>query len=803
MPIDLQVLRRRTDPQKTILLFGAGSSVPSGGYTSQSLVQTLENRFAIDTGGSLQLPDIALVIEKKFGRRELVKALHEMIEPLRPAQGVLNLPDFDWAGIYTTNYDKVIERSYQRRNKMLNVISSNFDFSTSPLLGQQTLYKLHGTIDCDVVFGHQHRMIISGNDYDLTHDYRESLYARFTEQLFTNNAIIIGQSLADPDLRSVVDHAVKVKRDKGAPGHITLFAFTPDEHQALIYESRGLDVCFGGIDDFFAEMSQVLAPAPLLPGITDDPLDRARSVHPSTITVATATANETGNLSRMFNGSPANYADIIRGWTFERDFSEQIETQLSTADNGRISYVLGFAGSGKTTGVRKALIRLSDRGMHCWEHKNPYPLHSDAWKQIDDELRKRSEFGVLFIDDAHEVLHEVNDLVEDICNQETHGLKIVLASTKPQWNPRLKTPSIFSNGHCYEIGTLSSREIGSLLDMLETNTDIKALVEESFIGFNRSERQRRLAERCRADMFVCMRNIFASDSFDEIILREYAELGEDYQEVYRRVAGMEASGVKVHRQLVLRTIGIPAREVQRYLVDLEGIIEEITISERDGIFAWHVRHETIADIIARRKIADEDEYFQFLRSVVQKLNPSYPIEISSMNEMCDPKKGIGRIYDKEKQNRLLRQMISLAPRQRVPRHRLIRNLIDLGDFDNAGTEIRIFENELKLDGPVQRYKAVLMLERAKQASGILDEDRASMIKEAAALAESGVERFQDDKNLYRTYLEIGVTYLKYKPDRTIFDRAKELTHKAYDRILDPEIGRILRHFERVEQRFAV
>ena len=698
MPIDLSVLCRRIEVSKTILIFGAGSSIPSGGPTGNQLSENLAERFQVNVKTPLGLLDIATIIETKFNRRQLVEALQEILKPLHPARGMLNLPDYDWAAIYTTNYDHIIEKAYKKAGKTLTVISSNFDFNDEIVGSDQELYKLHGTIDRDESLGHQNRMIITASDYDRTGEYREILYTRFGEQLMSQNAVIIGQSLVDPDLKVVIDEAVRIKKLRGAPGRISLFIFEADENQALIYEARGFDVCFGGIDEFFAEMSKLAAPEQLLPGFTDDPLDRDRRVHPSTISVSSSRASQTGNLSRMFNGSPANYADILRGWTFDRDFSDQLESQLS-GDAERIAYVLGVAGCGKTTGVRKALNQLVDRDLQCWEHVRELPFPADAWLKIDDELRKRGQIGILLIDDAHEHLHRINNLIDEICRRPTPALKLVLVSSKPHWNPRLKSPGIFSNGKPYEIGLLSSREIDSLLDVLENKQSVASLVEKRFLGFNRNERRRRLAERCGADMFVCMKNIFGFESFDDIILREYASLNSDYQEVYKRIAGMEAAGVRVHRQMVLRTVGLEAAQVQRYLDDLDGIIQEKTISERHGIYGWSVRHSIIAEIIAKYKLSNPEEYYQLIENTIDNLNPTYQIEIMSMNEICDMRKGLGKIYGREKQNVLLRKMISLAPRERVPRHRLITNLIKLGEYESANSEIRLFENELRLDGP--------------------------------------------------------------------------------------------------------
>lgn len=802
MPIDTQVLCRRIDPTQTILVFGSGSSAPSGGPTGSELSKSMAEHFEIEGGENLPLADVATLAEHKATRRNLVNFLISRLEKLNPSTGILNLPLFDWAGLYTTNYDKIIEKAYGRVRKPLNVTGSNYDFGTGTPATDQTLFKLHGTIDQDVSLGHQSRIVITGRDYDEMTEYRQLLWSRFADQLGRFDVVIVGQSLNDQELRAFIERASELKQTSGAPGSIYLFIYEEDLNQALIHEVRGYTVCFGGIDDFFAEMSKRLAPeVQLLPGITDDPLDRARVVIPSTTNVANERASGTGDLPRMFNGSPASYADIMRGWTFERELSDQLEAQMAS-DSQPLAYVLGSAGCGKTTSIRKSLVKLVDRDIHCWEHVRDMPLPFEGWIAIDDELRKRSETGVLFIDDAHDHLREVNRIVEAISAKTPPALKIVLASSKPNWNPRLKSPAIYKFGTAYSVDRLVEREIDSLITILETQTDVAALVEDRFKGFSRNEKRRRLIERCGSDMFVCMKNIFGFDTFDDIILREFADLTDDYQEIYRRVAAMESAGIRVHRQLVIRTVGVEAGRVGHILDDLSGIIKEYTVSEKSGIYGWKVRHPVIADIIRKYKFSDPEEFFDLLENTVSNLNPSYRIEVLSINEICSMKKGIGAISNRGRQNELLRRMISLAPRERVPRHRLITNLIRLGEYEAAETEIRVFENELYTDGPVQRYKVQLLLERAKSSKGLMQEDREAMARTAASEAQSGVERFRDDKNMHRAYLEAGVACFKYGGKADMFDDAMSLAKSAYERILDPELRRIILLFERIEEQFT-
>ena len=801
MPIDISILCRRISPDKTTLIFGAGSSIPSGGPSGDELSRAIAERFDIPADENLPLSDIATIVENRFDRKQLVDFVSQILSPIEPMRGILNLPDYDWSGIFTTNYDEVIEKSYKKRKKPIKSISSNYDFSPQTSFDEQYLFKIHGTISKDESTGHKQRMVLTASDFDHTTEYREILYSQLNDKLLSNDALIIGNSLQDLDLKKLIDDVIKIKKSKGAPGSVYLFIFEKNENQSIIYESRGLHVCFGGVDEFFSSLHSHQSPSKLLISDSDDILDIDRRVHPATTTVSTSRAKQAGNLNRMFNGSPANYADILRGWTFDRDFSEKLEHQLAESSS-RIAYILGAAGSGKTTGARKCLNQLVDRDILCWEHESNLALCVDGWVKIDKELRRNEQAGALLIDEAHKHLHDINKLVDEICKEEVPALRVILISSKHHWNPRLKSPNIFAHGTLYETGPLTAREIDSLLDILQSKSEISELVESRFTGFSRSERRNRLLERCGSDMFVCMKNIFGFESFDDIILREYASLNQDYRQTYKQVAGMQAAGIRVHRQMVIRTIGIEASQINRYLDDLDGIIEEKTISEKHGVYGWNVRHQIIASIISKYKLSNQEEYYDLINRTIELLNPTYFIEVHSINEMCEMEKGISKVNDKVKQNILLRKMISLVPQERVPRHRLIRNLIDMEEFDAANSEIRLFEKELRTDGPVQRYKVKLLMARAKNTEGIMIEDQVSIVSEAARLAEIGIDRFKDDKNLYRTYLETGVYHFRLTKNTEHFDKAMKAAKDAYERILDPDLQRTIRIFQNIEQRFS-
>ena len=430
------------------------------------------------------------------------------------------------------------------------------------------------------------------------------------------------------------------------------------------------------------------------------------------------------------------------------------------------------------------------------EHKGIHKLLFEEWRSVAKDLKNRKEKGILFVDDAHNHLFEINNLIDLLSTDDNFHLKFILTSTRNHWYPRIKTPNIFSKGKEFILNKLDETEVEGLLSLVETHADLQPLIESSFSGFSRSERKRRLVAKCESDTFVCLKNIFASEQFDDIVLREYAELDDNLQNIYKLVSAMESAGVNVHRQLVIRLLGITPEAVSASLINLVDIIHEYTISDREGIYGWRGRHPVITGIVAKYKMVDEKEYYKLFEMVIDNIIPTYDLEIRTIKQLCSFDDGISRFPDKHLRNKLLRKMISKAPGERVPRHRLIRYLIDVNELEKAETEIRLFENDFKTDGPLERFKIVLLLVRASSAKGILGEDRMAILEMARDKAIRAVDRYKNNKNILKTYCDVGLEIFKRAADPTVFEDASLKLREAEARLGDPDITNSLIMFER-------
>jgi len=791
MPLGIDDLVNEISPESTVLIFGAGSSIPSGSPPTRTIAAALGKLIGVESDG-YTLSEIAELAETLQGRRPIIDKCRSLFPRPNPTGGLLNLPLYPWKNIYTTNFDELIEESYKRKNIILPRYVSNFDFTIRGTQDQTRLYKLHGTISEDVSTGDKARLILTESDYNQVEEYRELLFDTLKGDLANSNLIIIGHSLADDDIRAIVNRASLLAKKAMTAPSIYLLMYQTDVHRARLYEQKNIKVCFGGIDEFFAGLSQAPKIARRdyeLSTVSELPTALA----PTTLAVKHAIELES-NIERMFNGWSASYSDINQGLTFKRSLTDRLQTQFLRNEKW-IAVTLGVSGVGKTTCARQVLVELNRKGFHCWEHRDDFLLNPQEWRSVGTSLKASDSRGILLIDNAHDHLYQLNDLIDLLAADDCDSLKLILISAKNNWNARVKTPSLFRASESYELSKLDNAEIEALLDLVYSHPLIQRMVERSFSGFSRQEQSRRLRIRCDADMFVCLKNIFASEKFDDIILREFADLDQSAQDVYRAVAAMESAGVRVHRQLIIRMLGVAPTSIRALLESLADIINEYSIDERNGIYGWKGRHHVITDIITRHKYSDPKAYEALISKVIDNLVPSYEIEIRTIRELCAID-GLSKLADKTAQNVILKKMISKVPGERVPRHRLIRNLIDIGQFENAETEVRVFESDFGVDSPVHRYKVQLLLARATQTPGLMKEDRIAILDKALTLVRAGASRYPANPAMLRTYGEVGLEIYKRTKSTEAFDDALREMKEAEKEISDPEITRIIKMFER-------
>ena len=396
MPILLSQLVNHLNPSNCSLVLGAGASVPSGGPTGAELAKKLWSVVANEATRSNDLVTTASLLVRKYSRRAVVDVVVGTLKDLRPTGGLLALPSFPWSKIFTTNFDRLIEKSYTANSKPLSVIRSNYDFTYQENNPSTRLYKIHGCISQDESLGHRASMILTEQDYESHLAYRQSLFAELKSAMLSGDILVIGQSLEDHHLSDLVKEVLKAK-PQGAPGHVYVLVYNQDDLRAPLLEDRGARVCFSGIDEFLHALS-VGSQKPSLPIPT-----AVSSILPpslvSTVIDVSHARTLSPNVTRMFNGGPASYADIESRATFDRSQTSKLIEELTSGIRIAIT-IIGAAGVGKTTLARQIVLVAVEHQLHAWEHKIDFQFQADAWLSVESEFRNSNKRAVLFVDEC-------------------------------------------------------------------------------------------------------------------------------------------------------------------------------------------------------------------------------------------------------------------------------------------------------------------------------------------------------------------------------------------------------------------
>ena len=118
--------------------------------------------------------------------------------------------------VWTTNYDKLIERAFSEISRPIDIISGEKDLSTPARPGAVRLYKMHGSID------RLDDLVISTDDYELFRKKRGAFLPLLQAHLTSMSVLFIGLSFSDPNIK----HVLSLIRES--------FSDAPPEHYAII-----------------------------------------------------------------------------------------------------------------------------------------------------------------------------------------------------------------------------------------------------------------------------------------------------------------------------------------------------------------------------------------------------------------------------------------------------------------------------------------------------------------------------------------------------------------------------------------
>jgi hypothetical protein len=213
---------------------GAGVSMAAGYPSWASLPREIGDELGVSSRDVHDLAALAQWSIQESGSATRVRnVIKEQIGRDHPIPQTLEvIARLPVEHIWTTNYDRLVERAFKDIAKPIDTVSGAKDLSLKRTPGATRLYKMHGSVD------RLDDIVISTDDYELFRSKRGAYLPLLQAHLTSMSMLFVGLSFTDPNMR----HVLSLIRES--------FTEAPPEHFAIVRPPHRDD--FASDDEFEA-----------------------------------------------------------------------------------------------------------------------------------------------------------------------------------------------------------------------------------------------------------------------------------------------------------------------------------------------------------------------------------------------------------------------------------------------------------------------------------------------------------------------------------------------------------------------
>jgi tetratricopeptide (TPR) repeat protein len=639
---------------KAVLVFGAGASIGALGKTGKQppdgrqLARLISERFL---GGKFkdaplsQVGELAISESRIFDVQEFIR---EQFEDLEPAAYHRLIPRFRWHGLATTNYDRVIEKAYEREPKRLQTLRPIItnddgmqDAQRSP--DNVLLLKLHGCISRTA--SPECPLILTTDQYVQHKKGRARLFQTLQEWAYERPLIFIGHSIQDTDLRAVLLE-LAVQSEHRARS----FCVVPDAEEMAVrfWETKKIALIKMTGQEFFETLDRQISENvrslggllrseeahPIAERFRDQSTvisDGCRTFLASDVEHVRSVVAEHLDPKHFYRGMNPGWSAIEQNLDARRELADTILADVVLANRTEHSetcevvLVKGYAGSGKSVLLRRI----------AWDAAREYnaialmlqPQGALVAAAIRELVSVVDDPIFIFVDDAADRAREIATLVREL-GTDGKRLTLILAERINEWNIGGGPAEPYVSEE-YEVGYLDRKEVGSLIDLLERHRALGTLENVA-----REDRFKAFEERAGRQLLVALHEATLGLPFEQIIKDEYDKIVPlDAQDMYLSVCVLNRLNVAVRAGVISRMHDLPFDFFRdRFFKPLEHVV----YTKYDSILRDHTyasRHPHIAEIVFQRVLTDPelrlDKYLRCLKA----LNVSYSTDEYAFRQM--------------------------------------------------------------------------------------------------------------------------------------------------------------------------
>lgn len=341
-----------------------GTNMPDG----RALAESLASRFSIGAGDDPDLAQVAQIVELRHDRARLVGHIDRELSGFEPDEDFRWLASLTWRAIFTTNYDRGVERAYEvvaNPTQSPVVISTNSETKSWDPKFEVPVFHLHGSLSSAEA---KQSILITEQDYATFRQRRQMLFEQLRTSYSTTPILYVGYSHRDANWKMVTTELRAEFEPNRPPQSYRLTPSTPALEREIL-ESQAIMTIDGGLADLRVAVQSRLGDIRVDPRNLDAlaariPVD-LRDLFQSSPAAVTRMLNswdyanqadfgEKPNTEAFLKGDRANWGLIGQGINFQRDLEEPlveglVEFATDPAPRVTSQIVLGSAGYGMST----------------------------------------------------------------------------------------------------------------------------------------------------------------------------------------------------------------------------------------------------------------------------------------------------------------------------------------------------------------------------------------------------------------------------------------------------------------------
>lgn len=643
---------------------GAGEEIPLASDLAAQLTQEF-------LGPGYDGIDFRVAYDLSCSQRDTLtvqRFIFSRLNQFQPAQFHLLIPQFVWAGLITTNYDLIIERSYSQMRTAVQKLVPNVkdgDGSTSKLDHRSVLYnKLHG---CITQHHEVHPPLIASTEQLIAfREGRQGQFDTFLEWAKTKSIIFVGYAFLDPNLRSLFNEILK-EGDNRPRHYVANKTLRPAE--ATYWADRRVEAIEYSLEELLRELD-----AAIPSGRRQLGLMASQSLHVTSFTrfITAQGRRESDDLKnylasvidhvsaeihpvpnepdRFYRGFDLGWFSVAADLDIQRNVIREIiaEQVIPTPPSERVSLVVlkGHAGSGKSVSLRRLAWDAATRHARLcfFVTRNG---HIDVARF--EEIFSLTNLPVyIFVDDVSEHQKELVDLSE-IIRRSRAAVRIIAAESFALWNTACDELAPFVSAE-YELKYLSEGEIIDLIAKLETHNSLGSLK-----GVPLEKAVNELKFVYGRQLLVALLEATHGVPLIEIIANEYRRIELPIARlIYLDICSLHRFGMPVRAGLISRIHDVTFEQFRETFLEPLQQIVSLRTDPKSGDYVYEARHPVIAANVYETALRSADERFDNLIRILQKLNPAYTYDMEAIallvkasnieNTVPDPNRG-RQVYD--------------------------------------------------------------------------------------------------------------------------------------------------------------